>query len=512
MGALGLAALVPLARAERRRAVTAVAGAPPIRRLAAVIPVFRSERVGGRDGRTLAHVDHLVLVDDGAPPDVAALIDARRARPARARRAPRRNHGKGTAVAAGIDAALGARPDAVVVLDSDGQHPPELIPAFVAAASADVVIGDRPRSGAMPRRPSRRERALELGAQPRRRAGACATARTACACSAPTRCAPCRPPAGRYEAETRHLKALLRGGRDVAWVPMPAIYGGEPSSFRAVADRLLVARACSPPRRSRRPARPGSRCATLAARVGAADRARHAARLGGRRAVPAARAADERLFLAINGLGDGPEWLYQALDPHSRNYLLLAAARHARRARRARAAPATRAARCSRWRFAGVFADLVLEVDPARRRPAAAGGGARRRRRAQPRPPLEPHPVVPVRPPDRDGRARVAAAAMAPRLRFPLLVYLAAIAVTRITFGAHFPLDVAVGAIIGWQVGLFVACARRLLPPRGALRSAGGRGRPSRPLTPARDGEHGAPIAMPSAAPASTSSQKCTPR
>jgi membrane-associated phospholipid phosphatase len=59
------------------------------------------------------------------------------------------------------------------------------------------------------------------------------------------------------------------------------------------------------------------------------------------------------------------------------------------------------------------------------------------------------------------------AAAMAPRLRAPLLVYLAGVAVTRIMFGAHFPLDVVVGTIVGWQVGLFsVALTRaaRLLP------------------------------------------------
>ena len=56
---------------------------------------------------------------------------------------------------------------------------------------------------------------------------------------------------------------------------------------------------------------------------------------------------------------------------------------------------------------------------------------------------------------------------MAPRLRPALLVYLAAVAVTRIVFGAHFPLDVAVGTILGWQVGVFsVALVRaaRLLP------------------------------------------------
>ena len=47
-------------------------------------------------------------------------------------------------------------------------------------------------------------------------------------------------PAGGYEAETRHLKRALRDGLSVAWVPMPAIYGEENSSFRAGRDSLRV--------------------------------------------------------------------------------------------------------------------------------------------------------------------------------------------------------------------------------------------------------------------------------
>ena len=43
-------------------------------------------------------------------------------------------------------------------------------------------------------------------------------------------------------------------------------------------------------------------------------------------AMPVVQPLDNALFFAINGLGDGPEWLYQALDPHTRNYILLLAA------------------------------------------------------------------------------------------------------------------------------------------------------------------------------------------
>ena len=533
MGVLALAALVPLARAERRADAPAeaaaepaaapgivnvanhsseviadarlgdfipgphegefVAGArageyvdeardratvdgdgdrPPIRRLAAVMPVFRSDRAGAVAAATLAHVDHLVLVDDGAPAAIAAQLDD-------AARDPRvrvvrlgGNHGKGAAVAAGIDAALEYAPDAVVVLDSDGQHPPELIPAFArAAATADVVIGDRGRSGAMPRirRVSNALSTWALSLVVRRRLRDTQNGMRLFRADA---LRDVRPPAGRYEAETRHLKALVRSGRDVAWVPMPTIYGGEPSSFRPVADTLLVTRAIF--------ARPAPEPAPVAA---PAPRPAEVVREWAPRiflgmllawavaaALPLLGPLDEQLFLAINGLGDGPEWLYQALDPHSRNYLLMAGATTlavlaaTRRFRYAGGALLAMA-------FAGVFADLVLELIQLgvnRPRPEEAIGAEVQRSHGRhwSHIPSFPsgHLIVTT--------ALVATAmSIAPKLRVPLLTYLAAIAVTRMTFGAHFPLDVLLGTIIGWQVGLATAAllrGARLLPPAPA--------------------------------------------
>lgn len=57
-----------------------------------------------------------------------------------------RNFGKEMATTAGVNAALG---DAVIMIDSDLQHPPELIPEFIAKwdAGAEVVIGVRQRGG-----------------------------------------------------------------------------------------------------------------------------------------------------------------------------------------------------------------------------------------------------------------------------------------------------------------------------------------------------------------------------
>jgi hypothetical protein len=47
-------------------------------------------------------------------------------------------------------------------------------------------------------------------------------------------------PRGGYEAETTHLRRVLRAGHAVAWVPIPAIYGSERSSFRPAQDSARV--------------------------------------------------------------------------------------------------------------------------------------------------------------------------------------------------------------------------------------------------------------------------------
>src|SRR6185436_10732822 len=107
----------------------------------------------------------------------------------------------------------------------------------------------------------------------------------------------------------------------IAWVPMPAVYAGETSSFRAVADTLRVVRAVLAPVTPRSATSVRGVLAEWLPRIGLTMLLAWTVAA----ALPLISGLDEQLFLAINGLGDGPEWLYQALDPHGRNYLLLAA-------------------------------------------------------------------------------------------------------------------------------------------------------------------------------------------
>jgi dolichol-phosphate mannosyltransferase len=479
LGAGAIVALVPLMRAERRSSSAARESAGPRpATVAAVVPVFDSLRAAEVVRQTLRHVDRVAVVDDGAPGAVAASLAPLSSDPRVHLIELGHNGGKGGAVRAGVDALLadGAPPEAIVVVDSDGQHDPARIPAFVdAAREADVVIGHRRDRRGMPldRRVGNRLASLVLLASTRRwvpdTQNGMRLFRTDVLRDDPV-------PEGGFDAESRHLRTLLTGGRKVAAVEIPTIYDGEPSHFRPVADTVAVGRALVAPR--------GAAAAAVAEAVPAADdpaparvreELRHwparlaaatAAAIAIGFALPLLQPVDNELFLAVNGLGDGPEWLYQGLDPHARNYALIVAltivgsAIAYRRLRYVAGAALTVV-------LAGYSAGAVLnfvKLFVERARPEEVLGDAvllsHGRTWAEIASYPSGHLIV-------TAALVTAAAAILPRLRAPLYAYLAAIALTRITFGAHFPIDVVVGAVLGREFALFsvaLAANARLLP------------------------------------------------
>jgi membrane-associated phospholipid phosphatase len=168
--------------------------------------------------------------------------------------------------------------------------------------------------------------------------------------------------------------------------------------------------------------------------------------------MPLLQPFDESLFLRINSLGAGPEWLRDSLDPHTRNYILLcltatvAAAFYSRRAAIGAALATTIAALWS-----DVLVQLVYMLYVRDRPEETLGaqallveGGHWSHIASFP----SGHVVVTT--------AIVVAATLAvPWLRGPFWAYCALIGLTRITFGAHFPLDVIAGVAFGYPLGVF---------------------------------------------------------
>ena len=465
---MALLALVPLALARRRVATASAALRPRPAGVAAVIPVFASDRAVEVARATLAHVDELVLVDDGAPFDIARSLDAL-AGDDRVRVLRRgANGGKGSAVAAGIahllaegNAAGGDRRARLRRPARSRAHPR----VRRGRRRADVVIGNRRDRRSMPlaRRVGNRSASLALLASARTwvpdTQNGMRLFRTAALRDVP-------PPEGGYEAESRHLRALLAAGRPVASVEIPTIYDGEPSHFRPVADTRRVARALIAP--AGRAQDGGSAAEALDVLRAWAPRLTTlllaAIALGV--ALPVFQPLDNALCLAINGLGDGPEWLYQALDPHTRNYILLIATTVIA------AAIALRRPRYVLGAALGVvlaayLAGAALEVVKLfieRARPEEVLGAQVQLSHGRSWAHLASFPsghlIV-------TAAMAAAAATAVPALRRPLIAYVALMALTRVTFGAHFPIDVVVGAVLGYELGLFAArlmASARLLP------------------------------------------------
>jgi glycosyltransferase involved in cell wall biosynthesis len=216
-------------------------------RVAAVIPAYNeAATIAAIARRTGAHVDEVIVVDDGSCDATAAAlagVDVTLIR-------HERNLGKGASLADGIAQALRGGADAVVTLDADGQHVPDEIPRLVRAWLAhpgDVIVGARLRHAE--RAPRLRKAANRLGdfwigwaagqaiddSQSGFRLYPSALLR---------RLAVPRRPGRGFVFESEMLIEAGRAGARIRSVAIDAIYGGaaRPSHFRPVADFAAIAR------------------------------------------------------------------------------------------------------------------------------------------------------------------------------------------------------------------------------------------------------------------------------
>jgi glycosyltransferase involved in cell wall biosynthesis len=116
-------------------------------RLLTALPVFNEEaHVAAVVREVRLYSPEVLLVDDGSSDGTASLLERMR------REAPRgfhivrhaRNRGYGAALQTAFDFALGGGYEVLVTIDCDGQHEPQRIPRFAAAAAdADIVSGSR---------------------------------------------------------------------------------------------------------------------------------------------------------------------------------------------------------------------------------------------------------------------------------------------------------------------------------------------------------------------------------
>jgi glycosyltransferase involved in cell wall biosynthesis len=208
-------------------------------RVAAVIPAFHeAHHVAEVARRTRAQLEHVLVVDDGSDDETG---EQARTGGAEVIVHPQ-NRGKGETIKTGLRYWLERGMDYIVLLDADGQHLPEEIPRFVAAAEQNpdvkIFVGSRMNDTAsMPfiRRTVNRYMSRKIS--------------RACGQEIPdTQCGfrmvhrdlvpEILGGANRFDYETEMLLIASRNGHRIISVPITTVYLDEVSSISPVRDTL----------------------------------------------------------------------------------------------------------------------------------------------------------------------------------------------------------------------------------------------------------------------------------
>lgn len=214
-------------------------------RVAVILPAYREgARVAAVVTGCLKHVGKVLVVDDFSPDDTSAQAAAAGAEVVR----HDSNRGKGAALKTGFGQLRSQGFTHAIALDADGQHDPERIPAFIAAATASgvvLVLGNRfhdVRGMPFVRRHTNRLMSWLISR-------ICRTTVPDSQCG--YRLVRLDNPvlysakADHFEYESEVLILTARAGGRIVSVPVPTTYGEEQSKIRPWADskrflRLLL--------------------------------------------------------------------------------------------------------------------------------------------------------------------------------------------------------------------------------------------------------------------------------